>query len=200
MKNCILDAISARSSIRAYTDTPLTEEELSALKTAALASPTARNTQTQRYLFITNKAILSEIEQAYIEHVAASGDEAAKERLASRNNKILYDAPLFVIVAIDPKGSFTKVDAGIAAQTLALAAKSLGLDSVILGLPAVSFESKRGPELREKMKFPPELAFGIGIAIGHRAMDKVPHESDPTHVITSHGIIMMKPSRGETKE
>lgn len=183
MKNSVLDVILSRSSIRAYADTPLTEEALSALKEAALASPTARNLQAQRYIFITNKAILAEIERIYVDHVVSSGDQEATDRLIARNYKVLYNAPLFVVVAIDPSNAYGKVDAGIAVENLALAAKSLGLDSVILGLPAFCFNGERGADLRGKVSFPEGMVYGIGIAIGYPAMDKEPHETDSSHII-----------------
>ncbi len=183
MNNQVLDMMCARSSIRAYTDQTLTDEEMTALKTAALASPTARNLQSQRYLFITNKAILAQIEQIYVDYVKSTKDQAAIDRLAARNYKLLYDAPLFVVIAIDPKNNFSQVDAGIAVQDLALAAKSIGLDSVILGMPAFSFEGERGAALREKVRFPAGLVYGVGIAIGHRATEKAPHETNLSDII-----------------
>jgi len=178
MENQVLSVIKSRSSIRAYRDTPLSAAEIGALKEAALCSPTARDAQTQRYLFITCKKTLAKIEQAVADTIIKSGDPVSIERLASRNNKVIYNAPLLVVIATDPKNSYGKVDAGIAVENLALAAKSLGLDSVILGMPSLAFEDE---EL--KALLPQGLAFAVSIAVGHRAMDKSPHAYDESHVI-----------------
>lgn len=184
MNNPVLNTILNRSSIRAYTDKALTDEQMTALKAAALASPTAMNKQAQRFYFVTDKALIKEIEVQVGEAIKATGDEAAFARFTERGGKVMYDAPLFVAIAIEPNARFSKVDAGIAVENLALAAKAIGLDSVILGMPRMAFEGSRHDYFKERLGISPELEFEIGIAIGNAAMEKTPHESDPTHIIT----------------
>ena len=176
-----IDIIESRSSIRAYTDEKLTREELDILKRAALATPTAMNRQSQRYYFITNKEFISEWEQKVAEVIAQTGTPEFRQRMAERKNKVFYNAPLFVAVFIDANGHFSMADAGIACENLAICAKSIGLDSVILGMPQRAFEIPNN--IKEKLGADDNLSFGLGIAIGHRAMDKEPHESDDSHVI-----------------
>ena len=183
LNNFVLETIARRASIRAYSAQPLPQDELAALKCTALAVPTAVNARSQRFLFITNSQILDEIEQAVVKRILASGDAAAIQRTADRKNKVLYDAPLFVMIAVDPNNAYGKVDAGIAVQNLALAAKSMGLDSVILGMPSMAFSGEGSDLLKQKIGFPAGLEYAIGIAIGHRAMDKAPHDYDLSHII-----------------
>ena len=183
MENEILNCIFARSSIRAYTDEKLTDDEISTLADVALAAPTAMNAQTQRFFFITDKEIIADWENAVADEIAKSGPEPMKERMRERKGRVFYNAPLFVAVAIDKNGHFTMCDSGIAVSHLALAAKSMGLDSVILGLPDLAFQGERGESIRKRIGIPEELDFAIGIAIGHAAMDKAPHDSDNSHVI-----------------
>ena len=183
LDNFVLETIARRSSIRAYLPKPLTQDQIAALKCTALASPTAVNAQSQRFIFITNYEVLASIEQAVVNRITESGDQSSIDRISSRNNKVLYDAPLFIIIAIDPNNAYGKVDAGIAVQNLALAAKSMGLDSVILGMPGMAFTGEGSDILRAQTKFPLGLEYGIGIAIGYRAMDKSRHEYTLSHII-----------------
>ena len=182
MVNFVMNAILDRSSIRAYADTPLTETELTQLKKAALASPTAMNRQDQRFLFVSDRRIVDAIDQAVIDGIIASGNAAFAERNRSRGGKTLYNAPLFVGIFAKP-ARFAQTDAGIAVENLALAAKSLGLDSVILGMPDAAFAGEKGHEFAASLGVPEGFEFMIGIAIGHRAMEKAPHEWDESHVI-----------------
>ena len=182
MNDQVLDTILSRSSIRAYTPEKLTCEELDALKKAALASPTAMNKQDQRFIFITSDDKLARLEQAIMEGVIASGNEAFIERMKARGGKVTYGAPLVVIICAKP-GLFAPVDAGIAVENIALTAKSLGLDSVILGMPRAAFEGPEKEAHGREFGFPEGFEFYIAISVGHRAMDKEPHEWDESHVI-----------------
>lgn len=181
MENAVLNTILARSSIRAYTDEPLNEAQLDALKKAALASPTAMNRQEQRFIFVTDSRLLDRLEAAVLAGIEASGNRDFAERIRARGGKTLYNARLVVVIAAKPS-HFSRVDAGIAVENLALTAKSLGLDSVILGMPEGAFAGTDG--LKEDFRFPEGYEFQIAIGIGHRAMDKAPHEWDEGHVIS----------------
>lgn len=183
MENEVLNTIFARSSIRAYTDEPLTEDELATLEDVALAAPTAMNLRAQRFYFITDKELISEWEDAVGQAIAAQGNAQMNKKMQERKGKVFYNAPLFVAIAVDKSGKFSMCDSGIAVQSLAIAAKSMGLDSVILGLPDLAFEGDKSDYLRNRLGIPENLDFAIGIAIGHAAMDKAPHDTDSTHVI-----------------
>ncbi|MDD7488563.1 MAG: nitroreductase family protein, partial [Clostridiales bacterium] len=172
-----IETMLARSSIRAYTDEKLTDDELILLKKAALSAPTAMNRNDQRFVFVTDGAVISKVEQEVIAGVKAKGDTVFLERILSRGGKVAYDAPLLVIIFGKPS-RYAGIDAGIAVQNLALAAKSLDLGSVILGMPSIAFEGSGGAELQEKLGVEPEFGFEIAIAIGHSATEKTPHEWD----------------------
>ena len=59
--NEVLKVIDERRSTRGFNDVQITEEQLQALVDAALASPTARNTQMWHFSFVQNKAVLDEL-------------------------------------------------------------------------------------------------------------------------------------------
>lgn len=181
--NKVIDVIMQRSSIRAYTAEKLTEIELECLKKAALASPTARNMQHLRYLFITNEKTIAEIEKAALEAIYAENNRETTEKIHSRNEKLMYDAPLFVIV-FGKNIRYGDVDAGIAVENLAIAAQSMGLGSVILGMPKAAFLGEKGLKLQKSLGISEELEYKIGIVIGHKATEKTPHAWDESHIIT----------------
>ena len=175
--NETLNTIFKRSSTRGYTDEKLTEEELSVLADAALASPTAINKQEWHFTFV-GAEIVDKIEKTQLELVEKSGDSAAKERIASRKGKVLYNAPLMIIISIDKNFKWSECDAGIAVENISLAAESLGLGSVIIGCIEQIFESDRKTEFEKLLCFPDNYKFGIAVAIGHKATSKEQHEKD----------------------
>lgn len=178
MDNMVLDTILSRSSIRAYADAALTDYELDVLKKAALAAPTAMNKQEQRFIFVEDPAVTATLDKLVFDKL----DEKMRERITSRGGKVLYGAPLVVIVCAAPS-LFSPVDGGIAVESIVLAAKSIGLDSVILGMPAVAFDGESGVLAKKLFRFPEGYEFVIAVAVGHRAMDKAPHEWDESHII-----------------
>ena len=179
--NEAIRAIEERSSTRGFLPDPLTEEELSALENAALASPTARNMQEWSFRF-AGPDIIEKIEEAQILHTLGGNDESAKEILKSRKNKVLYGAPLMIVITGDKDFKWTKLDCGIAVENLAIAAQSLGLGSVIIGCIDALFEGERKEELEKLLDFPENHEFAIAIVIGRKAVNKAPHEKDPSKI------------------
>ncbi|MBQ2816666.1 MAG: nitroreductase [Clostridia bacterium] len=158
--NEVLKAISDRRSIRGYKDEPLKKEQVDALVKAALESPSARNFQPWHFSFLQGRRdILDMINEA-----------------AGVKTDIFYGAPLVVFISA-AKGAyfFTPIDCGIAVENLALAAHSMGLGSVILGMPRAAFETDKGEEICKLLKFPEDHEFKIAIAIGIPTTTKEAH-------------------------
>lgn len=179
MDNNILQAIYDRRSIRKYEDTPVTSEQIEKLVEAALISPSSRNRQPWHLTVVTNRDMIAEWEGDIVQHFLDENEPWVVEHLKSRNNKVFYDAPL--VFAITMKGD-NAIDVGIMAQSIAIAAKAMGLDSVILGFPRVSFYDKFEQKWQKKLGIPEGNQYGICIAAGYGAEPGKPRESDRTKV------------------
>ncbi len=179
MTNPVLDTIAARRSVRAYEARPLTDEQQSALISAALSAPSAMNLQPWHLILVKNRELLLEMERAVAEHFVRVGDTATAERIRSRGGKIFYNAPTVFFVAMNRENP---IDAGILAENIALAATSLGLGSVILGLPGYVFFDDHA-YWAKKLQFPDGCHFGISIAVGTAADGGgAPHAHTPGKV------------------
>lgn len=177
MNNAVLETIAKRRSIRAYTAEQISEKQLEALINAALISPTAMNSQLFHFSVIQNKELLLDFEKDIINYFIENKETATVERIKSRNNKVLFDAPTFIVISSKPTG-YEGINAGIAVQSIALAAKSMGLESVILGLPKVPFMGQNTDKWRETFKLPEGYEFTISIAIGYGNMEGNEREID----------------------
>ncbi|MBE6760193.1 MAG: nitroreductase family protein [Ruminococcaceae bacterium] len=176
--NDTIRSILDRRSIRAYKPDPLTEEQLRVLEECALASPTAVNAQSWHFTFVTDTGIIDDVDHAVMEAFAANGDTATVERVKSRGGTVFYKAPLAVFISCDRDSKWGEVDAGIAVENLALAAHSLGLGSVIIGMCAAAFKGAEAERLEKLLKFPENHRFAIAIAIGAPDTTK---EAHPIH-------------------
>lgn len=138
-----MENIDTRRSIRVYQDTPIPQKVLEAVLSAALMAPSWKNTQTAGYILARPDSPLW---------------DSILECLPSYNRKTASTAQALVIMTTkkarcgyERDGSFTTkkedrwemFDAGIAAQTLCLAAWEQNLGSCIMGI----YDEDRLPEI-----------------------------------------------------
>lgn len=165
--NEVLKAIQDRRSTRGFNDVQLTEEQIQALMDAALASPTARNTQMWHFSFVQNQELLGEF----------NAELAAIMKNDPNEFNVFYHAPTVIFISRPAQcdNSFVEVDCGIACENIVLAAQGMGLGSVIVGLPKMLFQSERGEYYNRAFGFPEEYQFSIGIVVGNNTVTKDAH-------------------------
>ena len=178
--NEVLKTISQRSSIRAYTAKKLTAAEIKALITAGLQAPTARNMQEEHISVIDgDNPILKEIDtQCKLTMLKAAPDDETKAKIESNPNNFYYNAPTVLILSADKDFKWSKLDAGITVQNIALAAQSMKLGSLIIGIIDDVMRGEKKDYFAKLLKFPDDHEFAIAVAVGHRATEKEPHEID----------------------
>lgn len=180
--NSVLRAIDERRSIRAFENKELSQDEIEQIRQAVLAVPTAMNLQELKYSFILDQNVIEEISQAVIKTFEQEGNTETLERIRSRHTSIFYGAPLLITISAPEGNHYSEVNAGIAVQTLALAAQSIGLGSCIIGMARAAFAGSKAKKCRELASIPSDCEFIISIAIGHSATSKEPHESRPDNI------------------
>jgi len=151
----MIDTIFARRSIREYTDEPVTEEQIRQLLEAAMAAPSANNSQPWHFIVVQDRAQLRRLAQAH------------------PYGRMQAQAALSVAVCADPDLSshFWEQDCSAATENLLLAATALGLGSVWLG---VYPKEERMTQVRETLGVPEKIRVLCLVAIGHPAEEKPP--------------------------
>jgi len=118
-----LEAIMTRRSIRQFSEQPVTAEEIDVLLRAAMAAPSATNERPWRFVVVREREML---------------DRLAKATLFS---KPLARAPLGIVVCVDKRDAkyagFPIIDCAAAIENLLLAAHSIGLGGVWIGVHPV---------------------------------------------------------------
>lgn len=145
-----MQCIRTRRSVRKFKPDAVSEDALRGIIEAAACAPSWKNAQPTRYIAITNEAMKKELAEK-----ATSG--------FAPNGTIITGAPVVLLVTtVSPRSGFERdgsfstdkgthwesFDAGIAAQTLCLAAHDAGLGTVILGIfdEAIVKEIARVPD------------------------------------------------------
>lgn len=158
----VLETIKTRSSIRAYSDKKLTDEQIRTLLEAGLLAPTAANKQELHFTVVANDSdIVKEIQQ---------------DLNPSAQVPFHYGSShLFVISGVD-EFAWTNVDAGIAVENMHLAAKDMGLGSVIIGIIAGVMTGEKKAYYNEKLGIPEGYSYKVALVVGNPATTKAPHE------------------------
>ena len=173
--NEVLSAIAKRSSTRAYTGQKLTEEELSSLVAAGLQAPTSCNEQEIHITVLNgNNPILAEIEE----------EKNKSMGLYNPKNNFYCGAPTVLMLSGDADYYWSKVDAGVAAENIAIAAESMGLGSLIVGCIKDAMYGEKKEHFADALKFPKGYEYEISIAVGHKALSKEQHEFDTEKRVT----------------
>lgn len=174
--NSVQQAILDRRSIRDYAGTQLTEDQLALLIDAALAAPSATNSQPWHFTVVQDQALLDLIHGAAKDQIL-SDPKNASPRWDDPNFHVFYHAPtvIFLSAAVNPGLFYAGMDCGIAVQNIAISAQGQGLGSVILGMPRAAFEGPQGDEIRAALQFPDGYDFKIAIAVGTANSSKDAH-------------------------
>lgn len=163
MANAI-DIIKTRSSIRAYKNEKITEEQLKSLLEAGLLAPTARNEQELHFSVITcDNEIMKELD-----------DDLPFDMKVPFH----YNASHFIVISGADAFPWSAVDAGIAVENIHLAAASLGLGSVIIGIIGGVMKGEKKAYYNEKLAIPEGYTYQIAIAVGVPDTTKEPHGYD----------------------
>ena len=176
--NEVLKTIEIRFSCRGYDSRPIEREKIEAMVKAALQAPSAMNLQPWKIIVITDKTLIDEMDAAAMAVLAANPDQTAYNRFKERGGKIFYNAPCLFLVMKDATAKWGEMDSGIVTQNIALAAASLGLDNVIVGMAAIPFNSPAGDEFKKRVGWPEGYEFGMGVCVGYGNTSKAPHEID----------------------
>lgn len=185
-KNTI-EAIKTRYSCRVFTAQMPLDEHLQTIAQAAVSAPSALNQQPWRVIIVKNRQILDELELEALRNIAALEDLSTYDRVMSRGGKVYYNAPCQILIPIEsPRTSkWSGIDCGIISQNIALAAASLGVDSLICGMISFSFVGSKRDYFKERFGFPAGYDIGLSVLLGYADESgvKPPHEADLSKIL-----------------
>lgn len=174
-----MECIKTRRSVRHFTDRELTRETLDEIVSAASYAPSWKNSQTARWNIITDKELLKNISETAIMSFSKNGATIAGCAA------LAVESTVTGIAGFEPDGSYTTpamgdrwemYDAGIAAQTLCLAAHTMGVGSVIMGI--VDFD-----RLHSLLGLPENEKVSAAIALGYYSYEpKMPPRKSPEEI------------------
>lgn len=158
LKKCVEE----RRSIRKYKNEPVSDGTIEKIVSVAAYSPSWKNSQTTRFVAVSNPALKKELAEKCVMDF-------------DFNKNTILNAPMIILVTtLSPRSGFERdgspstskgthwesFDAGIATQTLCLAAHEEGLGTVVLGV----FDEAK---VRDAAKIPADQKVSAMVAIGY---------------------------------
>lgn len=130
------ECIKTRRSVRKFNDKPITKETIEEVVSLSSFAPSWKNSQTVKYYALNDKNKLQKIAEKCF-----GGFQHNKNILSGASGLVVLTT-IDGIAGFNEDGSYTtskgthwqSFDAGIACQTFCLAAHTLGLGSVIMGI------------------------------------------------------------------
>lgn len=169
IENITVDNILTRSSVRAYTDQSVSEEQIDTLLRAAMSAPTAVNKQPWQFLVITDRATLDSIAANFKNIHMAQHAPAAIVVCGNLDKALEGDAQAYWIQ-----------DCSAATENLLLAAHGMGLGAVWCGIYPIQ---ERVQQLREMLSIPSHLVPLNVIPVGYpKAPQKPKDKYDPERI------------------
>lgn len=175
-----MSIIEERRSIRKFTEQSLGKEEIEQLIAKAAYAPSWKNCQPVRYIAVQDAAVKQKVADECVMGFAG-------------NQAIIQNCPVLIVETIvhgrsgyerDGSCSTSKedrwevFDAGIAAQTLCLAAQEMWLGTVIMGI----FDEQK---LAETIALPDGQIAAALIAVGHPAVEpQAPRRKTPEELLS----------------
>jgi len=162
----LIQGILTRRSIRKFKKTPISEDIIEQVLRAAMAAPSAGNCQPWHFVVLRDHAVMDKIPEFH------------------PHSKMLLQAAAAIVVCWDKNSELADgygiQDASAATENILLAAHSLGLGAVWLGI----FPRQHRVEKLKKLLNLPEHIIPLGVvAIGHPDEKKPPaNRFDPQKV------------------
>lgn len=160
----LLEAISRRRAIRAYTGEKVSEEKMDVILKAGCAAPVGRGLYEKMHItVIQDRAILKEI------------SDTMKASMHTEDDP-LYHAPALILVSAAemPYPGIEIADAACILENMMLEATEQGLGSVVIWASGMIVNRTTG--LKQKVGIPDGYSAVFGIAVGEKAMEVPPRE------------------------
>ncbi len=167
--NSVLDTIRKRRSTRKYRSEQLRQEDLDQIMEAAIQAPSGHNDQAWHFTVVQNADLIREMTEATRKHMMSAEPEWIRKMGERPDFDVFYGAPTVVVVSGRLDGVSWQADCAAAIQNMLLAAESLQVGSVWLGLPRFGMHEKA---VVERLAIPEGHQYYYTVALGYKADER----------------------------
>jgi nitroreductase len=162
-----LDAcIKGRRSVRAYTDEPVSKEQIETVLETGIWAPTAMHREPWKFIVIEDKQLIKYVSDETKLLVQQMMLPLAKQ-FSTEADIVCYKAPVLILVCTEKDEQWDSVnllDCALATQNMFLKAYELGLGTCYMGF--VNFLNNK-PEALRKVGVPENCTMMVPFIMGH---------------------------------
>lgn len=162
--NDVIKTILSRRSVRAYTDKQISREDLDLILEAGRYAPSAHNEQPWHFTVVQDKALQDEMSDKAKAAMAKADNEWLRTTGLDPQFHVTYHAPVVIVVSAREGAMGFMTDTCAAVQNMMLAAESLGIGSVWVGLLQFYLSLEEAPE---KLRLPKGYKPAHAVAFGY---------------------------------
>ncbi|MCW3983012.1 MAG: nitroreductase family protein [Candidatus Bathyarchaeota archaeon] len=158
--------IKGRRSVRAYTEEPVSKEQIEAVLEAGTWAPTGMGREPWRFIIIEDKQLIKLVSDETKE-LAKKAMPPLAAQFSTGKDVICYNAPVLVLVCTEKDPQWSNVnllDCVLAAQNMFLKAYELGLGTCYMGF--VNLLNNK-PDVLRKLGVPQNCEMMVPFIIGH---------------------------------
>ena len=170
--DAVLENILTRTSIRQYTDEPVSDAQIETLLRAGMAAPSARNLQPWSFVVVTDSTVRASLVTKGVNKMYAEAPCIIVVCGETTMMRKPHDAPEDAEPQEVPNGNWS-VDCSAVTENILLAAHSLGLGAVWTA--CWPYEDRYAP-VKELLGIPEKVMPLAIIPVGHPAEDPAPKD------------------------
>jgi nitroreductase len=158
--------IKGRRSVRAYTDEPVSKEQIEAVLEAGIWAPTGMHREPCRFIVIEDKALIKYVSDETKLLVKQLMPPLAKQ-FATEADVVCYNAPVLILICTEKYKQWDNVnllDSVLAAQNMFLKAYELGLGTCYMGF--VNLVNSK-PDALKEIGIPENFEMKVPLILGH---------------------------------
>jgi nitroreductase len=184
-KECVMDCIKTRRSIRDYQDKEIPNEIIKEIIDAGIYAPNGLNFQTWLFVVVRDKGILKQISDyskpVLLKMMEGSTQEQAQQYIKNLKDDtydLFHNAPVLVIVFGEETSDMSSYDCSMCALNMMLAAHAMGIGSCWIGGASVLQQNR---ELIQDLNVPEGYKVVAPVIFGYpRTRPDFPGRDDPS--------------------
>lgn len=168
--NDVIKALYERKSVRRFLPDQLKDEDILAIIEAGNQAPSGHNAQPVRFTILQDKALIDHINTSAKAVMQTSEVDWIRKFGSSERYHLLHKAPTVIMVSVREDVYSPTADASAAVENMLVAAHSLGIGSVWVGLISAYFQL---PEANGTLRIRPGYKPLYAVCLGYEDPEKV---------------------------